>query len=95
MKMALSFISGLIVCGLILFGVRSSLPIQAQTASDNLTSDDISFVELLPDIELIYQESLTTPFIKAEDKIYDEEIAQFYHELVESTVLYEPEETAN
>ena len=95
MKMALSFVSGLVVCGLVLFGVKSTLPIQAQTDSDNLTSDNISFVELLPEIERIYQDSLTTPFIKAEDKIYDDDIAQYYHELVESTVLYEPEEPAN
>jgi len=95
MKMALSFVSGLIVCGLILFGVKSTLPIQAQTESENVTSEDISFVELLPDIERIYQESLTAPFIKAVDKIYDDELAQFYHELIESTVLYEHEEAPN
>jgi len=89
-KMALSFVSGLVVCGLLLFGVKSALPIRAET--DNLSQ---SMVELLPDIEKIYRESLTTPFRKAESKIYDEDIAQFYQELLDNSVLYEPEGGAN
>ena len=97
MKMALSFVSGLVVCGLLIFGVKSAIPIRAET--DNLSglTDNLSqsMVELLPDIERIYRESLITPFQKAENKIYDEDIAQFYQELLDNSVLYEPEGGAN
>ena len=62
--------------------------------SDNLSgsSENLSqsLIDLLPDIEKIYRESLTTPFIKAESKIYDKDIAQFYRELLDNSVLSEP-----
>ena len=92
--MALSFISGLMVCGLLLFGVRTVMPIQAQTDNLSELSENItqSFIDLLPDIEKIYRESLTMPFRKAESKIYDDDIAEFYQELLDNTVLSEPED---
>ena len=94
MKMAFSFVSGILVCGLILFGARTVLPIRAET--DNLTeqSENLSqsLIDLIPDIERIYRESLIAPFRKAESKIYDEDIAEFYQELLDNSVLYEPEE---
>ena len=91
MKIAFSFISGILVCGLLLFGVNTVIPIRAETdnlseQSENLTQ---SFIDLLPDIERIYQESLTMPFRKAESKISDEDIAQFYQELLDNSVLSE------
>jgi len=96
-KMALSFASGLLVCGLLIFGVKSAIPIRAETDNLGGLSDNLSqsMVELLPDIERIYRESLITPFQKAESKIYDEDIAQFYRELLDKSVLYEPESGAN
>ena len=89
MKIAFSFLSGIIVCSLILFGVKSFVPIQADTdnvsgPSDNLTQ---SLTDLMPDIEKIYKDSLTMPFRKAQSKIYDEDIAEFYQELLENSVL--------
>ncbi len=92
MKIVFSFISGILVCGLLLFGVKTVIPIRAETdnlsgSSENLTQ---SFINLLPDIEKIYHESLTMPFRKAESKIYDEDIAQFYKELLDRSVLAEP-----
>jgi hypothetical protein len=92
LKMFIGFIVGIVVCSLFLFGVRSVLPIRAETdnlseASDNLTQ---GLTDLLPDIEGIYKEALTMPFRKAESKIYDEDIAQYYRELVNNTVLREP-----
>ena len=96
-KLAFSFISGIMVCGLLLFGAQTLAPIRAETdnlsdISDNLTQ---SFVNLLPDIERIYRESLTMPFKKAESKIYDEDIAQFYQELLDRSVLAEPGDGTN
>jgi hypothetical protein len=92
LKMAFSFISGILVCGLILFGVKNVLPIRADT--DNLSGQSEnttqSFLNLLPDIEKIYHESLTMPFKKAESKIYDPDIANFYHELMGKSVLSDP-----
>ncbi len=101
MKMAFSFISGIMVCGLLLFGARTVLPIRAETdnSADNLTAASAnlsqSLIDLLPDIEKIYRESLTAPFRKAKSKIYDEDIAQFYEELLDNSVLYEPEGETN
>lgn len=92
MKMAISFIAGIAVCGLLLFGVRTVLPIRAET--DNLTTTSANLtqglIDLLPDIEQIYRESLTLPFRQAESKIYDEDIAEFYRELLDNTGLREP-----
>jgi len=96
-KMVLSFISGLMVCGLILFGVKSAIPIRAETDNFSVPSEDLtqSLVDLLPDIERIYHESLTAPFEKAGSKIYDEDIGQYYQELLGNSVLYEPDDGAN
>jgi hypothetical protein len=93
-KMALSFVSGLLVFGLVLFGVKSAIPIRAETdnlsaPSENLTQ---SMTELLPDIEKIYRESLITPFQKAESEIYDEDIGLYYQDLLDNSVFYEPED---
>jgi len=89
-KIFSGFLFGIMASGLLFWGVQFALPIQAQ--SDNVDStDNFSLVELLPDIERIYRDALTEPFVEAEKKIYDEDIAQFYHLLLEKTVLYEPE----
>jgi hypothetical protein len=95
--MALSFISGILVCSLLLFGLKSVLPVQAETDSSSGISDNWtqSFANLLPDVEKIYRESLTMPFLKAQSKIYDEDIAQFYQELLNKSVLREPEDEEN
>lgn len=92
MKMAISFIAGIAVCGLLLFGVKTVLPIRAETDNLTTTSSNLSqsLIDLLPDIEQIYRESLTLPFRKAESKIYDEDIAEFYRELLDNTGLREP-----
>ena len=97
MKIAFSFISGILVCGLLLFGVKTVLPIRAETDNLSAASANLSqsLIDLLPDIEKIYRESLTAPFRKAESKIYDEDIAQFYQELLDNSVLYEPEGETN
>jgi hypothetical protein len=91
MKMAISFISGVVVCGLILFGVRAVIPTRAETdppggESENIT---LSLVKFIPDFEKIYRKSLIMPFEKAESKIYDKDIAEFYHELLDKTGLRE------
>ena len=101
MKIALSFISGILLCGLILFGVKSVIPTQAQTdnSTDNLSEQSEtltqSLINLLPDVEKIYHDSLTMPFRKAESKIYDNDIAEFYQELLDNTVLNESGDGAN
>ena len=94
MKMAVSFICGVVVCCLIIFGVKPVLPMQADTTadSDNLT---LGLTNLLPDVEKIYRDALTMPFIKAESKIYDEDIAEFYRELMDKTGLTETESISN
>ena len=92
MKIAISFISGVVVCGMILFGVKPVLPALAETTdivdeSENVTQ---SLSDLISDIERIYREALTTPFIEAEKQIYDEDIAGFYRTLMEKTGLTDP-----
>ena len=95
LKVALSFISGVVICSLILFGVKTVIPTRAETdnVTDNIT-DNVTqtFLDLLPDIEAIYRESLIMPFEKAEAKIYDEDIAEYYGALLERTGLRAPPE---
>ena len=92
MKLAFSFLSGVLVCSILLVGAQAVLPIHAQTDGDNATSDNLSLVDLLPDIEKIYQEALIMPFEEAEKKIYDEDIAQFYRTLINKAALERPPE---
>lgn len=86
MRMLTGFIGGFLICGLLVLGAMSILPLRADTdaPSENVTD---GLVTLLPDIETIYQEALTTPFIKAESHIYDEDIAEFYSDLLDRTGL--------
>jgi len=92
MKIAISFISGVIVCCLIIFGVRAVVtPAQAETDPSDNVSENVTqgLLNLLPDFEKIYREALIMPFEKAESKIYDKDIADFYHELLDRTGLTE------
>lgn len=95
--MVISFIAGIMVCCLILFGIKTVIPIRAATDNTSATSENLtqSFIDLLPDIEKIYHDSLTMPFRKAESKIYDKDIAQYYKELIDSAGLGEPGDTKN
>ena len=87
MRLFFGFLAGIAASGLLLFTVQTAIPIQAQT--DN-TTDNFSLVELLPDIEKIYEDALTLPFNEAKKKIYDEDIAEFYQTLLERTELDRP-----
>jgi hypothetical protein len=89
MKVFISFIAGVVVCSLFLFSIRMILPTRAETNDPGVLSDNGStgLTELIPDIEKIYRESLILPFEKAESKIYDEDIAEYYRELMEKTGL--------
>lgn len=85
MKVILSFISGMVVCSIMFFGLKTVLPIYAETIpTDNETT---SLSDMLPDIEKIYEQALTMPFQKAEAKIYDEDIREYYHDLMNATGL--------
>jgi hypothetical protein len=92
MKMLISFIAGIAVCSLIIFGFRAATPTQAAVNASTEESDNSSMglVKLIPNFEKIYRESLTAPFIKAESKIYDEDILEFYRELMDKTGLNDP-----
>ena len=86
MKFAFSFLAGIIVCSVLLFGIQAVAPLRAQTDNTS-SSDNLSLVDLLPDIEKIYQEALITPFEEAGKKIYDDDIAQFYQLLLGKVAL--------
>jgi len=96
-RIVLSFISGMVICGLLLLGARMVLPTRADTDDAGETSDNVTqrLIDLMPDIEKIYKESLTTPFRMAESKIYDEDIAEFYGTLLDNTGLRGTEEGTN
>ncbi len=87
-RVMLGFICGMVVSGLALWGIQAALPVRAQTESTG--SDNVSLVRLLPDIEKIYREALTSPLREAEKKIYDKDIAEFYHGLLQRTALDQP-----
>jgi len=82
MKMALVFVAGMMVSGLTLLATGW---VSAQGDSDNFT-----LTQLLPDIERIYREALTTPLHEAKKSIYDEDIAQYYDHLLDECGLNEP-----
>ena len=95
--MIFSFVSGVIVCSLIIFGVRTVIPTRADTTGtiDESENTTLSLVNLLPNIEKIYHDALTEPFIKAESKIYDPDIADYYRGLMEKTGLTDSTPSAN
>lgn len=71
----------LTVGGLLLLGLLSPVSeAQSDSATDNATSP---LVEFLPDIGKIYRAALTAPLQEVEQEIEDEEIARFYHRLIE------------
>ena len=84
LKMVIGFFTGVAVCGLFVIWVSGIIPTQADSLTDN-TTDNLT--GLLPDIEGIYRESLNLPFEMAESKIYDEDIGEFYRELMDRTGL--------
>ena len=87
--------AGVAACSLLLFGVRLVIPTRADIASDPILNSDNNtsrLLGLLPDFEKIYREALTLPFIKAESKIYDQDIARYYRALMDSTGLAPREE---
>ena len=90
--MLISFIAGIAVCSLVIFGVRTATPTLAdeKNATDGSGNSSMSLANLIPNFEKIYRESLTMPFIKAESKIYDEDILEFYRELMDKTGLNDP-----
>jgi hypothetical protein len=92
LKLAISFICGAAVCAMIVIGVRPVLPAMADASGDgSVSSNETGFLaKLIPDIDKIYRESLTAPFIKAESKIYDPDIADYYHDLMNKTGLTNP-----
>ena len=97
MKMAVSFICGVVVCCLIIFGVKPIIPTWGDTTvSDNESENTtMSLTKLLPDFEKIYRDALTTPFIQAESKISDPDIASYYRGLMEKTGLTDSTPSSN
>jgi hypothetical protein len=89
MKMFISFMGGIIVCSLFLFSARMVIPTRAETDNSGGVSENGSsgLSSLVPDIEKIYRQALLMPFEKAESKIYDEDIAEYYRELLTNTGL--------
>ena len=93
MKMLLGFFSGVMVCGVILFGIQWAMPTMADETTS--TSDNLSLVELLPDIEKIYREALLTPLDEAGKEIQDEDIAEYYQLLLKRSGLERPPDGTN
>jgi hypothetical protein len=89
LKTVFSFIAGVVVCTVLYFTLSLVLPVRGVTEEYNSISGNGTdgLAKLLPDIEKIYKESLMMPFIKAESKIYDEDIADYYRALMEKTGL--------
>jgi hypothetical protein len=89
MKMIL--LSCTLFLGIALLLLVSAVPIEATDSP----SDNLSLVELLPDIEEIYRQALTLPYQEAAKQIYDEDIAQFYGLLLQRTGLDSPPDEHN
>jgi len=90
--MKTAFLIGLVievvVGGLFLLGVLSPVSrAQPEGSTDNTTS---VVAALIPDIGKIYRAALASPLQEAERGIQDEEIAEFYHRLIQKYELDEP-----
>jgi hypothetical protein len=92
MKIAISFICGAVICGMIIFGVKPVLPALAETTNSGTESENTTpnIIEQISGFDKIYRDALTEPFIKAESKIYDADIAEYYHGLMVKTGLTNP-----
>ena len=73
----------LVIGALFFMGMISPLSTQAQTDESELTT-------ILPDVGKIYRAALTAPLQEVEKEIEDEEIAEFYHRLIQRYDLDEP-----
>ncbi len=97
MKGLISIICVCIVSAMVIFGVKPGMSVFADTADptgENTTESAIlsdnstqSILNSIANFEKIYTDALTEPFIKAESKIYDPDIAEYYHGLMEKTGL--------
>jgi len=85
MKLVIGIFIGMVFSGLIL-GLISGGVLRAE---DDGESD---LTTLLPDIGRIYRESLAAPFQQVEAEIEDEDIANFYHQLMQKTGLTQVDE---
>lgn len=93
MKMAISFICGIAISCIVVFGIMPVLPTFAGTAEtgDNSADNTQSITGTISNFEKIYKEALTEPFIKAEEQIHDADIAAYYRGLMEKTGLTNPQ----
>ena len=80
MKMLVGFLIGIIACLLI-------LAFTGNAAFTARADEDLGLSAMLPDIGKIYRSSLSAPFQQVEKEIYDEDIANFYRELMQETGL--------
>ena len=105
MKVILGFLVGVIVSLIFTVGLLSSVltgsgnsstgalssqGVAEEVQSGNITQSQNSTIGLLPDIRQIYREALVSPFIEAEKEIQDEDIAQYYHGLLQRCGLDKP-----
>ncbi|HEY92097.1 MAG TPA: hypothetical protein G4O07_09725 [Dehalococcoidia bacterium] len=77
MRLFVCFLGGMMCCGAIAFGMFALQPVGAH-------EDGFGLAELLPDFEKIYQNALTFPLEKAGEKIYNDDILEFYQGLLDS-----------
>jgi hypothetical protein len=81
-----------VVCSVLFYTINLVFPVRAMTnvsdtSSTSASENDTSLSGLLPDFEKIYQNALEMPFQKAESKIYDKDIAEYYRALMDKTGL--------
>ena len=82
-KMIMTFLVGMILTGaisVVLFSLPSTMG----------QSDGSSLMEMLPDLPEIYAKALSEPVRAVGDEIQDEELSQFYQELVQECVVDNP-----
>lgn len=80
MKLVIGILIGIVFSGLILGLISGGVSRAEDDGGLDLTS-------LLPDIGRIYRTSLAAPFQQVEEEIEDEDIANFYHRLMQETGL--------
>jgi len=76
--MVLGFFIGAITVSILLFSIQFFTPLRAQSEDE-----EPSLYDLVPDLEKINREALITPLLEAEKTIWDEDIAEYYHLLLQ------------
>ena len=87
MKLVASFFIGMVFCMLLIFGLGCYASAVMAEDDPGSPGDSLGIAELLPDIGMIFRESLGSPYRQVKSEITDPYIASYYQNLMDRTGL--------